>query len=37
MGKEGVKGGMKIYLIKEEFPVLGVNKNTIKQARRVDI
>ena len=33
----GVRGGIKIYLLKEELPVLGVNKNTIKQARRVDI
>ena len=30
MGKEGVRGGIKIYLLKEELLVLGVNKNTIK-------
>ena len=30
MGKEGVRGGIKIYLLKEELPVLGVNKNTIE-------
>jgi hypothetical protein len=30
MGKKGVKGGIKIYLLKKKLLVLGVNKNTIK-------
>ena len=30
MGKEGVKKSIKIYLLKKELPVLGVNKNIIK-------
>ena len=37
VGKEGVRGDIKIQLLKEELPVLGVNKNTVKQVRRVNI
>jgi hypothetical protein len=35
MGKEGVREGMKINSLKEELPVLGVNENTVEQARHV--
>ena len=37
IGKEEIRERIKTYLLKKELPVLGVNKNTIKQAGRVDI